>query len=211
MFTASFQKLTEIDTGGGSAEYLCITWTEGINRKPPVLTMSHKSIIHYKKKEKDSGGDLGKPPNHSDAFTNCTNFKDLISQFKAPTRSWIIPGIHGQHFPSSVKRTTRSSLSRSEMCCLFNFNSKTRNKEAREKMWAMYAWLKYTVRCIKLQKNHTLKCKESSIESLCCAVIHLLEKNHLFTSCSGPLIIKQLTILCNHVFLLAFRNPYSYF
>lgn len=46
----SFQKLTEIDTGGGSAEYLCITWMEGINRKPPVLTKSYKSIIHYKKK-----------------------------------------------------------------------------------------------------------------------------------------------------------------
>lgn len=87
VFTASFQKLAEIDTGGGSAEYLRITWTEGINRKPPVLTMSYKSIIHYKKKEKDSGRDLGKPPNHSDAFTNCTNFKDLLSQFKAPTRS----------------------------------------------------------------------------------------------------------------------------
>lgn len=40
VFTASFKKLTEVDNGGGSAEYLCTTWTEGINRKPPALTTS---------------------------------------------------------------------------------------------------------------------------------------------------------------------------
>lgn len=141
MFIVSFQKLI-------LAEVLLSICTllgwKGINRKPPVLTMSTKSIIHYKKKEKDSGRGLGKPPNHFNAFTDCTNCKDLLSQYEAPTRPWIITGINGELFSRTCQVEDKVQLDlqgvRRAVCLAVSTSQKHfgLDKEAHEKMWATY-------------------------------------------------------------------------
>lgn len=175
MFIVSFQKLI-------LAEVLLSICTllgwKGINRKPPVLTMSNKSIIHYKKKEKDSGRGLGKPPNHFNAFTNCTNCKDLLSQYEAPTRPWIITGINGEHFSRTCQVEDKVQLDLQGVrraVCLAVLTSQKHfglDKEAHEKMWAMYAWPKYSTLSHVWDYKDNINCKESSIDSLCCVAIH---------------------------------------